>query len=148
MQFKFKRKYNLFFVIALFLHLSLVAYWFLFPQSAFSSINAKKTSCLLILINIELILLCYLGMFRKKYFVFHNRMVVKHTFLKNTVISYKDITSIKERKNDSLLFGIGKRSSFVIFYNVNKRKKRYTVRTDNTELLLKILKNELEIAKK
>lgn len=148
MEFKFKRKYNLFFITALFLHLAVVAFWFLFPQSAFSSINAKKNTCLLILINVELILLFYLGMFRKKYYVFHNRMVIKHAFLKSVIISYKDITSIKEKNSDSLLFGIGKRPSFVIYYQVNGRKRRRTIRTDNTILLLKVLKNELQILKK
>ena len=148
MEFKFKRKYNLFFFTALFLHLLIVAFWFFFPNTAFSSINAKKTVCLLLLINVELILLFYLGMFRKKYYAFHNRLVVKHSFLKNLVISYKDIISIKEKESDSLLLGIGKRPSFKIYYQVKGRKRKHTVRTDNNKLLLKVLKNELEISKK
>ena len=149
MEFKFKRKYTFFFLFAIALHALLVSFWFLVPEETFNGMDGKKMVCLLILINIELILIFYLGLFRKKYYAFYDKLVIKRSFFGNIIISYKDITSIKERNSDSILLGFGNRPSFTIYYKPKQKiKSKYTVRTDNNKLLLKVLKNEVNIMQK
>lgn len=149
MEFKFKRKYTFFFLFAIVLHALAVGFWFFVPKEVFNGMDGKKTVCLLILINIELILIFYLGLFRKKYYAFHDKLVIKRSFFGNVVISYKDITSIKEKNSDSILLGFGNRPSFTIYYKPQqKAKSKCTVRTDNNKLLLKVLKNEVNITQK
>ncbi len=144
MEFKFRRKYTAFFFLAIILHIAAVAFWVMAPESLYKTIEAKKTITLLLVVNIELLLLFYLGLFRKKYYSFHDRILIKRSFLPDIIISYKDITRIKERPSDSVILGFGKRPSFVVYYETPKRKK-YTFRSDNYELLLKVIKNEMEI---
>lgn len=146
MEFKFKRKYTFFFFLALLLHIAIIGSWFLLPKNVFGSLEEKKIIFLLILVNVELILIFYLGLFRKKYYTYFDKILVKRSFFRDIVTSYKDITKIKEKNSDSILLGFGRRPSFTIYYQTNKRKK-YVVRSDNTELLLKVIKNEMNISK-
>lgn len=149
MEFKFKRKYTFFFLFAILLHALVVCLWLFAPIELFKDTDGKKFICLLALINIELILVFYLGLFRKKYYAFFDKLVVKRSLLKNFAISYKDILSIKERNSDSILLGFGRRPSFTIYYKSQiKKRGKYTVRTDNNELLLKVLKNEINVSQK
>jgi len=145
MEFKFKRKYTFFFFLAILLHVGALSFWLFSPDKWFNSPEVKKIVCLLILINIELILVFYLGLFRKKYHAYHDRITIRRSFFSGIVIFYKDIIRIKEKNNDSILLGFGHRPSFTIYYN-DRRKKKYIVRADNTELLLKVIKNEIDIA--
>ena len=98
MEFKFKRKYTFFFLFAILLHALAAAFWILVPEELFDGVDGKKIVFLLILINIELILIFYLGLFRKKYYAFHDKLVVKRSFFGNVIISYKDITSPPNKK--------------------------------------------------
>ena len=143
MEFKFKRKYTFFFFLALLLHSGLLALWLFAPERLFSTLPEKKTVFFLILINIELILIFYLGLFRKKYYAYYDKILIKRSFFSSIVISYKDINRIKERPNDSVFLFFGKQPSFTIYY----KRKKYTIRSDNSELLLKTIKNEMAIAK-
>lgn len=145
MEFKFRRKYTNFFIFALVIHIVILAFWLLSPIEMFTNEEAKKTICLLILINTELVLVFYLGLFRKKYYAYHDKLIVKRSFFTNIVISYKDITRIRERLTDTILLGFGHCPSFTIYYQ-NPKRKKYTIRSDNSELLLKIIKNEIDIA--
>lgn len=149
MEFKFKRKYTFFFLFAVLLHALAACFWFLVPEELFDGNDGKKIILLLILVNIELILIFYIGLFRKKYYAFHDKLVIKRSFFGNVIISYKDITSIKERNSDSILLGFGNRPSFTIYYKPpQKIKSKCTIRTDNNKLLLKVLKNEVNIIQK
>ena len=143
MEFKFKRKFTIFFIIALVLHATVVAFWLFFPNNILPDTKIKQTVTLLIVANIELLLIFYLGLIRRKYFAYYNKLIIKRSFVKNIIISYDNIDKIKEKNNDSILLGFGKRPSFKIYC---KNKKKYTIRTDNNELLLKIIKNEMEIS--
>lgn len=145
MEFKFKRKYTFFFFAALLLHILLLAFWITPPKDLFNSLEEKRTICLISLINIELLLVFYLGLFRKKYYAYYDKIKIKRSFFSTIIISYKDIIRIKEKLSDTALLGFGHRPSFTIYYR-DKRTKKYTVRSDNTELLLKIIKNEINIA--
>lgn len=146
MEFKFKRKYTFFFFLAILLHIGAVAFWLMSPTEMFKSLEEKKIICLLVLVNVELLLLFYLGLFRKKFYAYYDKIWIKRSLFPDLVISYKDITRIKEKKSDSVLLGFGHRPSFVIYYQVNGSRKKYTVRSDNSELLLKVIKNEIDIA--
>jgi hypothetical protein len=147
MEFKFKRKYTSFFLLALILHVGVACFWFFAPNNIFQTSNGKQHITLLLLINCELILLFYFGLYRKKYFAYYNKLTIKRSLLKTISIDYKAITKIKENENDSIVLGFGKRPSFKIFYKNNTQKeKKYTVRSDNNELLLKVIKNEISIA--
>ena len=146
MEFKFKRKYTFFFIFALVLHIGLLAFWVFTPQNFFNSAEEKQTICLLVLVNIELISLLYIGLFRKKICAYHDKIVVKRALLSDILISYKDIIQIKENTTDAVLLGFGNRPSFTVYYQKGKRKK-YTLRADNNNLLLKIVKNEIDISK-
>lgn len=146
MEFKFKRKYTLFFFAALLLHIFLLTFWITPTENLFPTLEEKKMICLIALINIELLLVFYLGLFRKKYYAYHDRLCVKRSFFSEIVISYKDIIRIKEKNYDKVLLGFGQRPSFTIYYN-EKRTKKYTIRSDNYELLLKVIKNEIDISK-
>lgn len=147
MEFKFRRKYTFFFFGALLLHIAALYTWLFTDESSFGSLEHKKIICLLIVLNIELTLILYLGLFRKKYHAYYDKISIKRAFFPTKVISYKDIITIKERPNDSILLGFGIRPSFTIYY-ANKRRKKYTIRSDNNELLLRVIKNEIEITKK
>lgn len=146
MEFKFKRKYTFFFFLAILLHIGAVAFWLLSPLEMFDSMEEKKIICLLVLVNVELLLLFYLGLFRKKFYAYHDRILVKRSLFPDLVISYKDITRIKEKNSDSVILGFGHRPSFVIYYQLNGSRKKYTVRSDNSALLLKVIKNEIDIS--
>lgn len=147
MEFKFKRKYTSFFLLALILHIAVLLFWLFAPDNVFQSNNGKQIITLLSLINCELILIFYLGLYRKKYFAYYDKLMIKRSLLKTIYIDYKSISKLKENKNDSVLLGFGKRPSFKIFYKSNSgRIKKYTVRSDNNELLLKVIKNEISIA--
>ena len=147
MEFKFKRKYTSFFLLALILHISVLCFWLFAPNNIFQTNNGKQPITILLLANCELILLFYFGLYRKKYFAFYNKLIIKRSLLKSISIDYKSITKIKENENDSIVLGFGKRPSFKIFYTNNSQKaKKYTVRSDNNELLLKVIKNEMSIA--
>ena len=146
MEFKFKRKYTFFFFLVLLLHVSVLSFWIFSPDSLFDNLEKKKIIFLLVISNIELLLIFYLGLFRKKYYAYHDKILIKRSFFSNVIISYKDIIRIKERNSDSILLGFGHRPSFTIYYFDKKRKKE-TIRTDNNDLLLKVIKNEIDISK-
>ena len=149
MEFKFKRKYTGFFMLALILHLLVLSFWVLAPNNIFNTTNAKEIITLLSLVNTELILVFYLGLFRKKYYAFYNRLVIKRSFFKTINIEYSSIADIKEKQNDTIFLSFGSRPSFRISYTTKKgKRKKITVRSDNNELLLKVIKNELTISKK
>ena len=148
MEFKSKRKYTTFFIVALILHLAIVAFWLFFPKNTIFNEKGKQTATFLALVNCELILVFYLGLFRKKHFAYHNKLLIKRSFLKNIEINYKNIEKITEKANDSILLGFGVRPSFRIHYRVNERTKKYTIRSDNNQLLILIIKNEIDISKK
>ena len=120
MEFKFKRKYTSFFMLALFLHIIVLAFWILSPKVIFNATNAKKTITLLALINVELILVFYLGLFRKKYFAYHDKLIIKRSFFKTLTIDYKSIETIKEKNNDTIFLTFGYRPSFKIYYKTKK----------------------------
>ena len=148
MEFKFKRKYTGFTVTALLLHVLVLLFWFFTPSDALEGLNGKNTITLLALINVELILIFYLGLYKKKYFAFHDKLIIKRSFLKTLTIKYSSITTIKENQNDTVLLFLGHRPSFIIYFtNSLGRRKKVTVRSDNSELLLKVIKNEIEITK-
>ena len=147
MEFKFKRKYTKFFMVALVLHLLIAAFWVFFPENLIKIKDGRQTITLLGIINCELILFFYLGLFRKKYFAYYDKLVIKRSLFPTVTILYKDITSIKERKTDSIILGFGTRPSFIIYHTDKmSKKKKYVVRTDNNELLLKVIKNEIDIS--
>ena len=148
MEFKFKRKYTNFVISALLLHTIVLSFWIFAPSNLFGGTAGKNAVALLGIINIELILVFYLGLYRKKHFAYYDKLVIKRSFLKTLTIKYSSITTIKENKNDTILFNFGKRPSFTIYYKNNKgKKKKQTIRSDNTELLVKVVKNEIDIAK-
>jgi hypothetical protein len=66
--------------------------------------------------------------------------------LSDIIISYKDITRIKEKGSDTALLGLIHRPSFTIYCSKGKTKK-YTIRSDNNELLLNTIRNEINILK-
>lgn len=147
MEFKFKRKYTNFFIFALILHLAVLSFWLFFPNNAFANIIEKQTLSLIALINCELILLFYLGLFRKKYFAYYDKLIIKRSFFKTLIINYKDIHKIKEENNDTIFLTFGHRPSFTLFYKNQKGKnKKIIVRSDNNPLLLKVIKNEIDIS--
>ena len=148
MEFKFKRKYTNFTIIAIILHILVLSFWLFTPSNLFESSEGKNTIVLLALINVELILIFYLGLYRKKYFAFFDKLVIKRSFLKTLTIKYSSITTIKEKNNDTILFAFGYRPSFTIIYKNDKgKRKKQTIRSDNTELLMKVIKNEMDISK-
>jgi len=142
MEFKSKRKYSRFFFTALLLHIILISSWSILPEKPFGTINHKNLTFFLILTNIELLLIFYLGLFRKKYYAYHDKLLIKRSFLSDIVISYKDITRIREKQGDTILLGFGHRPSFTIYY----KSKKTTIRSDNSTLLLKVIKNEIDIS--
>lgn len=144
MEFKFKRKYTSLFFVGLLFHIALAAVWITPLESLFPSTEMKNKICLLVLVNIELLIFLYVGLFRKKYYTFHDKIQVKRTFLQDLTISYKDIAKIIERENDTILLAFGKRPSFTLYFHNGKRRK-YTIRSDNNELMIKIIKNEINI---
>lgn len=149
MEFKFKRKYTNFIIIALILHSLVLSFWIFAPLEPFDGVPGKNTISLLGIINVELILIFYLGLYRKKYFAYYDKIIVRRSFLKTLTIKYSSITTIKEKNNDSILFGFGTRPSFTIYYkSETRRNKKQTIRPDNATLLLKVIKNEMEISKK
>lgn len=146
MEFKFKRKYTKFFLLALILHLLVVAFWVFFPDNTLHNLKGKQTITLLALANVELLLIFYLGLFRRKYHAYHDNLTIKRSFIKNLVIPYENIEKIKEKDNDTILLGFGKRPSLKIFYKSESNKtKKCVVRTDNNKLLLLVINNEIEI---
>lgn len=149
MEFKFKRKYTFLFLVALALHALVLSYYFLFPHVLSIKSYDKETITLLLLANVELILFFYLGLFRKKYFAYHDKLIVKRSLLVDIHLFYEKITAIRENKNDSVLLGFGRQPSFTVYYTCikNNKRKKITIRTNNNELLLKVLKNEMNIAK-
>lgn len=148
MEFKFKRKYTSFAMLAMLLHILVLSFWLFAPSNIFESLKGKNTIALLALINVELILIFYLGLYRKKHFAYFDKLIIKRSFLKTLTIKYSSITTIKENHNDTVLFNFGHRPSFTIYYkNGNGRRKKQTIRSDNTELLLKVIKNEIDISK-
>ena len=142
MEFKSKRKYTNFFIITLLIHALIVAYWLFFPIEILGTQQTKQISTLLITINCELILIFYIGLFKKKYFAYYDKLVIKRSFFKTLTIYYSDINKIREYNNDTILLGFGKRPSFTIYY----KKRKIIVRSDNNTLLLKVIKNEINIA--
>ena len=142
MEFKFKRKYSRFFFMALILHIILITLWFVIPEKTFGDKNHKNLTFFLVLTNVELLLIFYLGLFRKKYHAFHDKLLIKRSFFSDIVISYKDITRIKEKQGDTILLGFGHRPSFTIYFST----KKITIRSDNNALLLKVIKNEIDIS--
>lgn len=148
MEFRFRRKYTGFFIFAVVLHLLVLAFWLFFPSRILESTKDKAFFTLLALINVELILLLCLGLFRRRYFAYFDKLVIKRSLIKNVTITYGTILNIKEKPHDSILFGYGLRPSFKITYiGDNGKKKKINVRCDNTELLLKVVKNEIDISK-
>ena len=148
MEFKSKRKYTTFFIIALILHIAVLAFWIFFPKNVIFNEKGKQTVTLLTLINCELILFFYLGLFRKKHFAYHNKLITKRSFLKNVEINYSEIKKITEKNNDTILLGFGNRPSFKIYYTANGKNKKHTIRSDNNQLLILTIKNEMDISKK
>lgn len=148
MEFKFKRKYTKFFFAAIFLHVLVLCFWMFAPNNLFGVAKAKKIITLLALVNCELILIFFLGLYRKKFFVFHDKISIKRSLFSTITIDYKTITEIIENENDTIFLGTGHRPSFKILYKTKFGKiKKYTIRSDNNKLLLKVIKNEIEIAK-
>ena len=148
MEFRFRRKYTGFFIFAAILHLLVLAFWMFFPEKILEKTKDKAFFTLLALINVELILLLCLGLFRRRYIATCNDLTIKRSLIKNVVIPYGTILNIKEKSHDSILFGWGLRPSFKISYiSPNGKKKKINVRCDNTALLLKVLKNEMDISK-
>jgi len=148
MEFKFKRKYTKFAMIALLLHIVVLLFWIFAPNEPFNGAPGKNTIALLGLINAELILVFYIGLYRKKYFAYYDKLIIKRSFLKTLTIKYSSITTIKENNNDTILLWFGKRPSFTIYYKNEKgRKKKQTIRSDNPKLLTKVIKNEIDISK-
>ncbi len=148
MEFKFRRKYTGFFLLAVILHLLVLAFWIFFPSKFLANAKDKAFFTLLALINVELILLLCLGLFRRRYFAYYDKLIIKRSLVKNISIPYKRILDISEKANDSIIFGYGLRPSFKITYvNENGKKKKINVRCDNTGLLLKVIKNEIDISK-
>ena len=119
MEFKSKRKYTNFFIIAVLLHLLILSFWLLAPAAPFGGTNGKQTVTLLGFVNCELILIFYLGLFRKKYFAYYDKLVIKRSFFKTLTINYKDILNIKEKNNDTTFLTFGIRPSFKITYKNN-----------------------------
>lgn len=143
MEFKFKRKYASFHLMVIILHLLVVAFWLLFPYLVRGTPKDRVFFTLLALVNVEFIILLYLGLFTKKYIAYYDKLIIKRALAKSTTITYGTILNIKENIKDSK-----SQSSFQITYIGNNRKKhKVTVRCDNTELLLKVIKNEIKIAK-
>ena len=116
MEFKFKRKYTTFFFLAIILHAIVLSFWLFFPKDILASTKGKQTITLLALANCELILLFYLGLFRKKYFAYYNKLIIKRSFIKNVTINYSNIEKIKEKNADTIILGFGNRPSFNIYY--------------------------------
>ena len=148
MEFKFKRKYTNFAIIAIILHALVLSFWLFAPSNLFIDFKEKNTIALLTLINVELILIFYIGLYRKKHFAYFDKLIIKRSFLKTLTIKYSSITTIKENKNDTIILGFGHRPSFTIIYTNDKgKRKKQVIRSDNTELLMKVIKNEIDISK-
>lgn len=143
MEFKSKRKYTKFFLLAILLHSMILAYWFLFPETFLTYANEKTTIVIVATITCELILIFYIGLYRGKYYAYHDHLLIKQSLVKNKKINYKDITRIQENPNDSIVLWFGRRPSFTIYHN----NKRTILRSDNNQLMLQVINNELEIAK-
>lgn len=147
MEFKFKRKYTGFFFLAVFLLTIVISFWVLAPQNIFGASNAKQLITSLGFANSALILILYLGLLRKKYFAYYDKLTIKRSLFKTLTIEYNSIKNIKEKENDTIFLIFGQRPSFKIYYtNKNGKEKKYTVRTDNNKLLLKVIRNEISIA--
>lgn len=147
MEFRFRRKYTGFFFIALILHIAILCFWLLTPNNIFSDKGNKILITLLAIANCEVLLAFYLGLFRKKYYAFYDKLIIKRSFLKNKIIDYKSITKIKENEKDSIVLGFGTRPSFKLYYTNRLGKETSTVvRADNNNLLLKVIKNEIQIS--
>ena len=123
MEFKFKRKYTKFAILTILLHTLVLIFWLFAPSYPFNGAQEKNTIALLSLINIELILVFYLGLYRRKYFAYYNQLKIKRSFFKTLTISYSSITTIKENDSDSILFGFGIRPSFIIYYKNSNGKR-------------------------
>ncbi len=147
MEFKFKRKYTFFFFIALLLHLLVISFWFFFPNDLLKSAHEKQTITLIALINCELILIFYLGLFRQKYYAYHDKLIIKRSLFKDTTINYSTINKIKDNPRDTIFLVFGHRPSFTIYYTEkNNKKKKIIIRSDNSKLLQTIIKNEINIS--
>lgn len=147
MEFKFKRKYTKFFIFALVLHALVLAFWLFFPNNILKNENGKQTLALLALANCELILFFYLGLYRRKFFAYYDKLVIKRSLLKTITIKYSDIIKIKEKENDTVFLFFGNTPSFSVYYkNKNGKKRKRVIRADNAKLLLKVIKNEIDIA--
>ncbi len=148
MEFKFKRKYTGIFIFAIILHVALLSFWLFYPTTQNFTQSSKNTISLLALINCELIIIFYLGLFRKKYFAYYDKLLIKRSFFKNVTINYSTIQRIDEKSADTILLNFGLRPSFTIWHTKpNGRTKKTIVRSDNSELLLKVIKSEIDISK-
>ena len=107
MQFKFKRKYTSFFILALFLHVSILLFWLTAPENVFGIAKGRDIITLFSIINCELILIIFIGLQRKKFFAYYDKLIIKRSLFKTMVIDYKSISKIKEQNNDSVLLGFG-----------------------------------------
>ena len=147
MEFKFKRKYTTFFLLAVILHALVLCFWLVAPEDLFNSSNGKETVTLLSIAICEALLTFFLGLQRRKYYAYYDKLTIKRSLLRTITIDYKSIIEIKEKPNDTVLLIFGNRPSFKIIYtSKSNRKKQQTIRSDNNDLLLKVIRNEISIA--
>lgn len=145
MKFVFKRKYTgMFFVTLILIGIS-IAFYFLGPNYIEAETMFFIQALVVSLIDVLLILIFILGLYRVNYYLYHDRIEIHRSLRKKTVLNYSNIQEIIEMPDDTIIFIFGKRPSFKIKYKQGNHTKNYRIRVANHNLLKLVLSNEKQI---
>ena len=103
------------------------------------------TFLIISLLDITLITIFILGLYRVNYYLYHDHLEIRRSLLKSIKLEYSQIKEFIEYPNDSIFFIFGKRPSFKIKYTKGNKTKNYRIRLANHELFKLVMENEKKI---
>ena len=145
MKFTFKRKYTLSFFVFLTLTILAIAFYFIGPKFIDRNSDFFLNALVISLIDITLITIFILGLYRVNYYLYHNRLEIHRSLHKTITLDYNNIKEMIEYPNDTVIFMFGKRPSFKIKYQKGNKIKNYRVRVSSHQLLKLVIENEKKI---
>lgn len=145
MRFIFKRKYTLSFLIFLLLISIAVSFYLVGPKFIDRESSFFTNTLIISIVDITLITIFILGLYRVNYYLYHDHLEIRRSFLKSIKLEYSQIKEFVEYPNDSIFFIFGKRPSFKIKYNSGHKTKNYRIRIAKHDLFKLVMENEKKI---
>ncbi len=145
MKFIFKRKYTLSFLVFTLLISIAITFYFVGPRFIDREHNFFVNVLIASIADITLITIFILGLYRVNYYLYHDHLEIRRSFLRSIKLNYEQIKEFIEYPNDSIIFIFGNRPSFKIRYQKENKIKNYRIRIENHELFKLVMENEKKI---